>query len=284
MVKVSLVIAFVGGFLSFVSPCVLPMVPGYLAFISGVSVERLKKGEFDARDRARLLGNSLLFILGFSIVFIVLGLALGEAGDLLKYGRLTFLKDATGHLRMMLTSQTYFPDELQLTEVFKIGFQQVLGVLVIIFALDRLGLFKIPFLAMQGQTNLLKKPASFLGTVLVGSAFAISWSPCVGPILGGIFSMTVSEHNLWERPVLLVVYSAGLAVPFLAAALGMNYFFKFLKKAPRLYRGLEILTGALLFLIGYLVFTDKMASLNQYFQSLNGVWNTSSLEDKLLGR
>ncbi|MGH8104487.1 MAG: cytochrome c biogenesis CcdA family protein [bacterium] len=285
MVKPTLIAAFMAGILSFVSPCVLPMVPGYLAFISGMSVERLKKGELEQKEKFRLFGNALLFILGFSIVFVIIGLAASGAGDFLKTARLAFLRDLEGHLSVRFTTIMNYVLEEQYgyKEVFKIGVQQVLGVIVAVFALDRLGLFKIPFLAMQSQTNVIKKPASIIGTVLVGSAFAISWSPCVGPILGAILSVAATEENLREGLVLLAIYSAGLAVPFLLAAGGMGYFFKFLRKAPRLYKGFEITTGILLLGISYLLITDKMTTLNQYFQGMNKFVNTSPIEERIIG-
>ena len=136
--------------------------------------------------------------------------------------------------------------------------------------------------AKKGDAK-IHKPASIVSTVLVGSAFAIGWSPCVGPILEAIFSMAASESNAWERPILLAVYSAGLAVPFLLSAAGMGYFFKFLKRAPRLYKGFEIVTGILLLAIGYLVISDRMTSLNQYFQQLNQYVNTNPIEQRMIG-
>jgi len=290
MERASLLLAWVAGFLSFVSPCVLPMVPGYLAFISGVSVERMKGGNLGRQERFQLLITAIFFILGFSALFIAMGATASGIHSILTGGRLALLRSATGALSLrFLTLSAGELEALGFTEVFKIGFYEVAGGIVILFGLQMLGVFKIPFLQRTMQATpfarfaslprWLKNPAA----VVIGASFAVGWTPCVGPILAGILAMAATREHLSDGIVLLSFYSLGLAVPFFACALGVNYLFLALKKFNRFYRGIEVFSGALLIFLGLLIFSNRLSTINQYFQFLNDWFNTTGIEEKLLG-
>ena len=249
MENVSLFGAFIAGVLSFISPCVLPLIPGYLSFISGVSLEEMRGMPVTAGGAvavstdvsAAALGNaakrqvittSLFFILGFSLVFVSLGASATYLGQFLME-RLTI-------------------------------FGKIAGVLLIIFGLHTIGVFKIPFLLNEARVQANTKPASMIGAVIVGISFAFGWTPCIGPILSAILLVAAQQESVNQGIVLLSVYSLGLAIPFLLTALAINQFFVAFSKIRRHYHKIEIVSGLLMIVIGVLIFTNRFTIIAQW--------------------
>jgi cytochrome c-type biogenesis protein len=229
--NVTLFTAFGAGFLSFVSPCVLPLIPGYLSFVSGVSLEEMR-GDAAASARRQVLITSLAFVLGFSLVFMMLGASASVIGRFLFQNR-----NIVG---------------------------KIAGVLVIIFGLHTMGVFRIPFLEQQKRLQTGAKPKSVIGAMVVGMAFGFGWTPCIGPILSGILVLAGTRETIREGVVMLAVYSLGLGVPFILTALAINKFFAATSKIRRYYHAIEVASGALLVVIGVLLFTDRMTLIVKY--------------------
>ncbi len=232
MPDVTLLAAFGAGFLSFISPCVLPLIPGYISYISGMSLEDMRKA--DAESRRRLIIATLFFILGFSIVFMAMGASASALGALLRE-----------HLRVV---------------------QKIAGAVIVLFGLHLLGVFRIGFLDRDTRVQTSRKPATPLGALVVGTAFAFGWTPCIGPILGGILTIAGSKATVGEGVLLLAVYSAGLGVPFLLTSIAVDKFFLASARVRRHYRTIEIVSGALLVILGVLIFTDRFTILSRYLQ------------------
>ncbi len=227
--------AFVAGLLSFLSPCVLPLVPGYVSLISGTSVETLV-----AQDRKLLRSvmlNSAMFIIGFSLVFILLGAGATAVGQVV------------GRFRRDLTF--------------------VAGIIIIIFGLHLTGLLKIKALYADKRLHEVKGGSSPLGAFVVGFAFAFGWTPCIGPILAGILTLAAAEETVTKGMGLLAVYSAGLAVPFLLTSLGIDRFLAFYGRFRRHLHTVEVASGVLLIVIGALVLTGRFTVLSGYLSFLN---------------
>lgn len=240
---VSLIAAFVAGILSFISPCVLPLVPGYLSFISGVSLDSMRTGPAGAGDGVAVAAPpaavgrqvffaSLAFVLGFSVVFVSLGAAASTIGAALM-SRLTLMG-------------------------------KIAGVLLIIFGLHTMGLLKIGWLYKEKRFQTQSKPAGLLGAFVVGLAFAFGWTPCIGPILGTILALAADEGTLQRGVILLAVYSLGLGVPFLLTSLMVNQFFRAFAKIRRHYRLIEVTAGVLMVTVGVLIFTNRFTIITQY--------------------
>jgi cytochrome c-type biogenesis protein len=227
MGEVTLFAAFFAGVISFVSPCVLPLIPGYLSFISGVSVDEMKDKDEKSKVLKRVGLNSIFFILGFSVVFILLGASATFLGKFL-LSRLAIL-------------------------------YKVAGVIIIIFGLHLLGLFKIPFLNYEKRFHSRTKPLGFLGAFLVGLAFAFGWTPCIGPILAGILLLASNQETVGKGIVLLSFYSLGLGIPFFLTGIGFNRFLGFSGWLRRHYRTIEILSGVFLILVGLLIFFNSIS-------------------------
>jgi cytochrome c-type biogenesis protein len=228
--NVSLIAAFGAGFLSFISPCVLPLIPGYLSFVSGVSLEEMRD-DTAVTARRQVIVTSLAFVLGFSLVFIALGASASAIGKFL------------------------FRNSTILT--------RVAGALVIIFGLHTMGVFRIPFLETEKRLQAGSKPKTLLGAVMVGMAFGFGWTPCIGPILSGILTLAGSKETVWEGVVMLAVYSLGLGIPFLLASLTINKFFAVSARLRRHYHAIEVTSGALLVGIGLLLFTDQLTVITR---------------------
>lgn len=226
--------AFLAGLISFLSPCVLPLVPGYLSIISGVSLDQLKSGSEDAALKRSVILSSIMFIIGFSITFIAFG------------ATATALGQALLSRRLILT--------------------RIAGVVIIIFGLHLLGIFRIKALYQDKRMHNVRPTRGALGAVLLGLVFAFGWSPCVGPILGAILGMAMQQDTAGQGAFLLSVYSMGLAVPFLMTSFGLNRFLAFYSRFKRHFRTLEIVSGVLVLGIGFLIVTNQMAAMNQYFQ------------------
>jgi cytochrome c-type biogenesis protein len=231
---VTLLAAFAAGFLSFVSPCVLPLIPGYISFVSGVSVEEMRGDAAPATSRLQVFLTSLAFVIGFSIVFVLLGASATALGKFM-FAKLPLLS-------------------------------KIAGVVLIIFGLHTMGVFRIAFLEAEKRVHSQRKPAGPLGAVLVGVAFAFGWTPCIGPILGGILAIAGSKSSVGEGITLLAVYSMGLGIPFLLTSLAINQFFGAAKRIRRYYHAIELVSGALLIVIGVLILTGQMTIITRYLQ------------------
>lgn len=233
--NVSLLAAFAAGFLSFVSPCVLPLIPGYISFVSGVSMEDMRGDTpSPSTSRSKVFLTSLAFVLGFSIVFIALGASATAIGKFM-FARLPLLS-------------------------------KIAGGILIVFGLHTMGVFRLRFLETEKRVQAQRKPAGPLGAMLVGVAFAFGWTPCIGPILGGILAIAGSKDSVWEGVVLLAVYSLGLGIPFLITSLAINQFFGAAKKIRRYYHAIELTSGALLVVIGLLIISGQLTIITRYLQ------------------
>lgn len=238
--SVNVVATFLEGLASFIAPCVLPLVPGYLSFISGVSVSRAASDDKAAtitwKDTQRVLIATLFFIMGFTLGFIAI------------FGIYDTLVEAFGN--------------------FKPVVQVISGLIVIIFGLHFLGVFRIGFLNIEKRLQLKNKPAGLLGASLIGFAFAFGWTPCVGPFLTASISNASSSDSFWAGIALMIVYSAGLGVPFLLAGLFMNRFLGFMARIRRHFHLIEIASGILLILVGFLILSGNMTKLSEVFGGL----------------
>jgi cytochrome c-type biogenesis protein len=225
--SVTLTIAFVGGFLSFASPCVLPLVPSYLTYLAGAAVE-------GQATRLRLFVNSLAFVAGFTTVFVLLGALAGLVGYAL---------------------QPYVP-----------LLRQVGGVILVVLGLHTAGVISIPALLREWRPG-LSKPLAFgkAPSFVVGTVFAFGWTPCFGPVLGSILLLAGTSDTAANGAYLLAAYSLGMGVPFVAAGLLADAFASTLKRANRHLRLVEIVTGALLVATGFLVFTGELERLSALF-------------------
>jgi cytochrome c-type biogenesis protein len=230
-------IAFSAGILSFFSPCVLPLIPSYITYITGLSFGQLKEAHPGAKVRLQVLLHSLAFIAGFSLVFISLGALAGVASS-------TF----QSHLREGL------------------GWMQKLGgVLIFLFGVHLSGLFHFGVLLGEKRVQLQAKPSGLLGTFLVGLAFAAGWTPCIGPILGAILALAAGTTGSAGRGVvLLAVYSAGLGIPFLISGFLFHGFLSFFNRFRKHIRIMEILTGVLLMVVGVMLFFNLFGALTGY--------------------
>jgi cytochrome c-type biogenesis protein len=229
-------LAFSAGLLSFFSPCVLPLIPSYLTYISGLSFSQLSE-EQGRHLKLTVIFHALLFVCGFSAVFIALGALAG-------------LASASFHI--------WLRDGLGLIQ--KIG-----GVLIFLFGVHLSGLFHFGVLLGEKRVQLRKKPAGFIGTFFVGVAFAAGWTPCIGPILGAILTMAASSSGgVGKGVVLLAAYSAGLGLPFLLSGLLFHSFVTLFQRFKRYIKLVEILTGILLMLVGVLLFFDLFTRLAAY--------------------
>jgi len=226
MKDVSFPLAFLAGIMSFLSPCVLPLLPSYVSFITGVSFEDLTTGSDRRKIRYLTITNSLAFILGFSSVFIALGASSSAVGK--------------------------FMFEYQ--EWIRIGG----GILIIVFGLFVAGFLKMDFLMRDKKVHLSGKPAGYVGTFLVGMTFAAGWTPCIGPILGTILLYASSQGSAFYGFKLLAVYSLGLALPFFISSLAINSFLSYSKKLMRYMRVIMIISGLLLILFGILLLTNRV--------------------------
>ncbi|TYO99490.1 cytochrome c-type biogenesis protein [Geothermobacter ehrlichii] len=227
-------IAFSAGVLSFFSPCVLPLIPSYLTYITGLSFGQLEQAHPGARVRVTVMLHSLVFILGFSTVFIALGALAGLASSAFQV-----------HLREGL-----------------IWVQRIGGVLIFLFGIHLTGLFHFGVLLGEKRVQIHDKPSGFAGTFLVGLAFAAGWTPCIGPILGAILAMAAGTTGGTGRGIfLLTLYSAGLGVPFLVSGLLFHGFLGFFNRFRKHIRLVEIGTGLLLMVVGAMLFFNLFGSL-----------------------
>jgi cytochrome c-type biogenesis protein len=226
---------FVAGLISFLSPCVLPLVPGYVSLISGVGVEQLKLKEGELFRKVML--NSAAFIIGFSIVFITLGAISTEVGQVLAQ--------------------------------YKSLLARIAGLVIIIFGLHLTGIFQIKALLADTRLHGLKGSPSAWGAFVIGFAFAFGWTPCVGPILAVVLGFAATQDTVWKGIFLLAIYSAGLAVPFLLTSLGIERFLKFYNRFKFHMHVVEVASGGLLIALGILLVMGRFALISGYFSFLN---------------
>ncbi len=233
MSEISMLGAFVAGLLSFLSPCVLPLVPAYLSFISGVSVDALRNEEAldHAQIRKTAMMQSLWFVFGFSLVFIALGASATWIGQWLLMNMAVLAK--------------------------------VAGVIIVVFGLHYTGLIRIPFLLMEARLSTENiQGTSGAGAMMLGSAFAFGWTPCIGPILGTILAMAGAQGQVAEGMMLLVMYSVGLGVPFLLAAYTTNAFLNWSQRFKKHLHMVEVISGALLVVVGVMIFLGSFSEIS----------------------
>ncbi len=237
--EVTYIAALAAGLLSFVSPCVLPLVPAYISFMTGVSVDNMR-ADVTTTGRWRAVLHSVFFVLGFSTVFVSLGASA------------TFLG------KLLLSNMNILA---------KVG-----GAFIVIFGLHYMGLFRISFLNMEARFNIEKKPPGLLGAYLIGLAFAFGWTPCVGPILAAILAVAGGQESILKGIVLLSIYSAGLGIPFILAGVAINHFFGFFTRIRAHLHKIEMVSGALLVVVGTMIFMgdfNRIATLLiQWFPGL----------------
>lgn len=233
--------AFLGGVLSFLSPCVLPLIPSYVSYITGISFEDFKTAD-KARVRKLTLLNSSAFIIGFSTVFVLLGVSSSFIGSFL----------------------SYYYDQIRI-----IG-----GIIIIILGLYVMGVLKIGFLSREHKIHLHSKPAGYTGSFIVGLTFGAGWTPCIGPILGSILLIAGTAGSAMYGFKLLLVYSAGLAIPFMVTSLALNTFLSHFSAIQKYMRFILILSGLLLIAFGIILLTDSISFLLGFIPDLG-------LEEKL---
>jgi cytochrome c-type biogenesis protein len=232
-------LAFSAGLVSFLSPCVLPLFPSYLSFITGMSVDRLAS-DVTAGTRARVLLHSAAFIAGFTLVFVSLGASFSAAGQFF-FGYRDWIRVAG-------------------------------GALIIVFGLYIAGFLRVGIFARTKQLQIRSKPAGYMGSFAVGLAFAIGWTPCVGPILGTILTIASNDKTVQQGIALLLAYSAGLGLPFLLSSIALGGFLKFFKRYRPFIPAVERVAGILLVAVGVLVVTNYYIVLNAWAVSLTPEW------------
>ena len=238
--QISLIAAFSAGLLSFVSPCVLPLVPSYISYITGLSVEQLTDVSERVKFRKAIIVNSLLFIGGFSSVFIAFGASASFLGQIL------------------ITYQDL---------IRRIG-----GVLIIVFGLYLLGILNLKFLKMEQRYQFRNRPAGYLGSFLIGVAFAAGWTPCVGPVLGSILLYASTTDSLVSGVVLLTCYSLGLGLPLFLTALGVDRFLAYFKEVRAYLWGVSTVSGVLLILVGVMIYANSLTMVTSFLERYGIGW------------
>jgi len=236
--QISGVIAFSAGLLSFVSPCVLPLVPSYITYITGVSFKKLTDAESRSKLRWVTIFHSLCFIMGFSLIFILMGASASYLGQLLAQYQDWIMKGG--------------------------------GVLIILLGIHFTGIINIPFLQMEKRFEMRKKPLGYAGSFLVGVAFAAGWTPCIGPILSTILIYASTSQRLTTGILLLTYYSVGLGIPFFLSSLAFNSFLSAFDRIKRYMRVITVVSGLFLIGIGILFLTDTFKEINSFLNSLTG--------------
>jgi cytochrome c-type biogenesis protein len=221
--------SFAAGLFSFLSPCVLPLVPGYVSFMSGLSLEELTQDEKPGEALRHAGWESLCFVLGFAVVFTALGATASAAGEFL-----------TAHLPLLT---------------------KIAGAVIVVFGVHMTGLITIPILYTHTRADTAGFKPGYVGSFLMGLAFACGWTPCIGPILSGILALAATRETVAQGMRLLFVYSLGLGVPFILTGFAIGGFMRLFKRFKRHIRTGEILAGALLIAVGVLIFTDRLTWL-----------------------
>jgi cytochrome c-type biogenesis protein len=227
--------AFLAGLASFLTPCVLPLIPSYITYITGLSFTELKDEHPTRAVRNKAALHSLVFIAGFTVVFMSTAAAFAFMGGFFR-----------GHAGLI---------------------QKIAGILVVIFGIQITGLIHIGALLGNKRLVIHRKPAGYFGTFLVGLAFAVGWTPCTGPILGTIYAISFTEGSIWYGVGLLFIYSLGLGTPFFLSSLSLSSFLHFFNRYKKHVRLFEICAGLLLIVVGIMIFTNSLAVLSGLFSS-----------------
>jgi cytochrome c-type biogenesis protein len=243
-------LAFAAGLLSVLSPCVLPLMPAYLSLISGISVEEMRHGSNDRLMRRRVMLACFGFVCGFTTIFVLLGVGAVAAGHTVRTWEM---------------------------EIFGYGFgaAQIAGAVIMLFGLHMTGWIPIGALYRDTRMQFQLSEHSFASSLLIGAGFALGWSPCIGPILATILTLAGSEETVMQGVGLLLIYSAGLAVPFLIAGWSIEYFFEAFQRVKKHFRKFEIGSGLILIVVGFLLVTDQFSVLNRQFQFMSE-WITTA--------
>ena len=241
MPEVSIYMAFAAGLISFLSPCVLPLVPGYISFISGVSFAEIREKKvgmpFLSKEKRIILFSSIFFIVGFSMVFILLGATASWLG--------AFISSKISIL------------------------MKLAGLLIIFFGIYMMGFIRPRFLYKEARFQIKDKRFGYAGALLIGAAFAFGWTPCIGPILAGILTFAGTLENVNQGVFLLAMYALGLGVPFLLTAIGINQFWRFFNRIKKYMRALEVTSGAIMVILGFMIFTNKLVLIPGLLPFLN---------------
>ena len=232
MAEISYFYVVLAGLLSFLSPCVLPIVPGYLCFLAGTSLDKIASGE-DASKERNVFYFALSFVFGFSTVFILLGASATLLSGLIN----------------------------EYLDILRV----VGGIIIIIFGVHFMQIIQLPFLNRDTRYQIESYRPGIVGSYVIGLSFAFGWTPCIGPILGSVLSIAASSETVTYGIVLLMLYSAGLGIPFLLAAYAINGFMRFLSKIRNYIRAIEIFTGVLLVIFGILILTNRIQELAFFF-------------------
>jgi len=230
--NITIIGAFIAGLLSFLSPCVFPLIPSYITYITGLSFADLQAEHHSHKVRRQIIIHSLLFIAGFTCVFVLLGASATFIGSFLQQ-----------HMKLL---------------------RRIGGILIIVFGVHLTGLFPIRFLLGEKRMTINTRPAGYVGSFLIGVAFSAGWTPCIGPILASSLAVAAIEKTVSRGIMLLLVYSMGLGIPFFLAALAMHQFlfvFNHFKKYIRLF---EIFTGVFLIIVGIMVYGNYLSRLSRY--------------------
>lgn len=241
MPDVSIYMAFAAGLISFLSPCVLPLVPGYVSFISGVSLtelgDRTEKVSWLSRERRVILFNSVFFIAGFSVVFILLGATATWIGSFIA-SKISILS-------------------------------KIAGLVIIFFGAYKLGLIRLNFFYKEARFNINVRKFGYAGALVIGAAFAFGWTPCIGPILAGILTYAGTLERVNQGVFFLFIYSLGLGLPFFLTAIAIEKFWGFFNRFKKYLMLLEITTGVIMIILGVLIYTNKLILIPGYLSFLN---------------
>lgn len=235
--EVGIAIAFTAGIFSFLSPCVLPLVPSYLTFVTGMSLEDLQEGV----NRQATMVHATLFVLGFSLIFVLLGASASFLGQFFRH--------------------------------YELWIARVGGGVIMILGLHLTGVFRLTALLQEKRIHLRNKPAGYLGTVGVGMAFGAGWTPCIGPILGSILLYASLEATMTEGMLLLGTYALGLGVPFVGASVGLNWFLAGSVKARTWIVPLQRIAGTVLIIIGLLMVTGRFVTMTAFLAGMGQLIN-----------
>lgn len=237
-VNITFLGAFIAGLLSFLSPCVLPLIPSFITYITGLSFADIQDEHPTHKVRQQTIIHTLLFIAGFTAVFVLLG-----------------------------ASATYMGSFMQthMTLIRKIG-----GLLIIVFGIHITGVIPINLLLGEKRFTIHRKPAGYLGSFIVGLAFAAGWTPCIGPILASILMVAATEESVFHGIALLLTYSMGLAIPFFLSSLAMHQFLILFNRFKKYIRLFELVTGLFLVIVGILIFTNSMSIFQRFFEKVTG--------------